>query len=307
MGRVVSYWAYPEAMKKSLLAFVSISVLVLGSTSQVHAADTSPKKTIAIIDTAIDSSKIPQVIYEACINDNSSCPNGTSFQEGVGSANVPTVAWTLNGMSHGYEVTQAALVANPNLNIVFVRITNFTNATKNYGPYIHKSGASLANAVKWVAANAKKLNISAVSISQDRENFPVGTCPADDVFSAAVQSLKTQNVPVLAGVGNSGTVNRPGFPACLPDVIGVGAATPTGQIYYFSNVGPGVDLMSLGRTNIIGMNGSTQAVMGTSIATPWAAALWIKNFNGTYADQMTQMAKLKTIKDPVKGTYPWLM
>ena len=122
-----------------------------------------------------------------------------------------------------------------------------------------------------------------------------------------MQSLKSQNVPVLAGVGNSATVNSPGFPACLPDVIGVGGATLTGQIYYFSNVGTGVDLMSLGRTNIIGINGVTQAVIGTSIATPWAAALWVKNFSGTYADQLAQMAKLKMIKDPVKGTYPWLM
>jgi hypothetical protein len=298
--------AYSKFMKKSLLAFVSISAIVLGSASQVHAADSAPKKTIAIIDTAIDSSKVPQVVYEACINDNRSCPNGTSFQEGKGAANVPTAGWTINGMSHGYEVTQSALSANPNLNIVFVRITNFTDATKNYEAYMHTSGASLANAVQWVATNAKKLNISAVSISQDRENFAVGTCPADAVFSGAVQSLKAIDVPVLAGVGNSATVNRPGFPACLPDVIGVGGATATGQIYYFSNTGPGVDLMSLGRTNITGLDGRPQAVIGTSIATPWAAALWVKNFSGTYANQLSQMAALKTIKDPIKGTYPWL-
>jgi hypothetical protein len=49
-------------MKKIAVCFLSAVLLVL-SFQPVHAED---QRVLAIIDSAVDSSKIPQIIYEAC-------------------------------------------------------------------------------------------------------------------------------------------------------------------------------------------------------------------------------------------------
>lgn len=287
-------------MKKlSALLIASIGLISFIPTTS-HAAT----PTIAIIDTAIDSSLIPQISYEACFTINSNCPNGKSFQEGKGSANVDKVGWGVNGMDHGLQVTETALLANKNINVVFIRITD----VNKYPTFtaMHTDGTSLDNAIQWVSQNAKKYNITAVSISQERHNFAKGTCPVDNIFSSSVQSLKTNNVPVLVGVGNDASVDFVGFPACVQDVFGVGAATAQAQNYYFSNLGQGVDLMSIGRVNITLPDNTVQAVMGTSIATPYAASLWVSKNTGTFQNQINYLSTLPKAKDGIKNTYPFL-
>lgn len=283
-----------------------LTVIIAGLLSAIPATSHAATPTIAIIDTAIDSSLIPQVTYEACFTSNRSCPNGTSYQEGKGSANINPAGWNLAGVDHGTQVVETALLANKNVNIVFIRLTDFTAATKNYGAYTHNDGGSLDNAIQWLAQNASKYNISAVSISQERHNFAKGTCPTDNVFSSSVQSLKNLNVPVLAGAGNDAVMDFVGFPACIQDVLAVGASSIQGQAYYFSNLGQGVDLMSIGRVNVTMPNGVVTPVMGTSIATPYAAALWVSRFTGSFQNQISQIAKLPVAKDGFKNAYPFI-
>ena len=287
-------------MKKlTVLAVALLSIIPV----QAHGAT----PTIAIIDTAIDSSLVPQVSYEVCFTNNNSCPNGTKSQEGRGAANVDPIGWSINGMDHGTEVTLAALVANSNVNVVFIRISDFTKATAKYAPYMYTGGDTIDRAIQWVNSNASKYNISAVSISQERHNFAKGTCPTDAIFESSIQSLKVQNVPVLIGVGNDASVDFVGFPACVKDVVGVGAATASAQSYYFSNLGVGVDLMSLGRLNITMPDKTVRAVIGTSIATPYAAALWAGKWSGSYDSQIAQLPSLPKAKDGLKNLYPFLL
>ena len=135
----------------------------------------------------------------------------------------------------------------------------------------------------------------------------------DANFTSSVESLKSVNIPVLAGVGNSGLQNKTAWPECSTDVIGVGAATAQGSPYYFSNLGQGVKLMSLGRTNVpmptapTGSKTVSTSVMGTSIATPWAATLWATNYGGTWQNQIDSLLKLPVITDNYKNKYPFLM
>jgi hypothetical protein len=288
-------------MKKT----TTLSIIAAGLLSMIPLTSHAATPTIAIIDTAIDSSVIPQVTYEACFTINSNCPNGSKFQEGKGAANVDAKGWAVNGMEHGIEVTKTAILANKNVNVVFIRITD----VNKYPTFtaMHTDGSSLDNAIKWVVDNASKYNISVVSISQERHNFAKGTCPTDLIFSSSVQSLKLKNVPVLVGVGNDASVDFPGFPACVMDVVGVGAATAQAQNYYFSNLGLGVDLMSIGRVNITMPDNTIRAVIGTSIATPYAAALWAGKWSGNYNSQISQLPLLPKAKDSIKNLYPFLM
>jgi len=70
-------------MKKLLTALLSVSVILM----PLQMAQANDQKVLAIIDTAIDSTKVPSVIYEACFTSNQSCPNETNSMEGKGSAN----------------------------------------------------------------------------------------------------------------------------------------------------------------------------------------------------------------------------
>ena len=66
---------------------ITMVVAVILGLAIIQPVQASQINTIAIIDTAIDSSKNSNVVYEACFT-LATCPNGTSFQEGPGSANV---------------------------------------------------------------------------------------------------------------------------------------------------------------------------------------------------------------------------
>ena len=67
--------------KKIITALIALTLIVPATT---HAVDAPKTATLAIIDTAIDTS-LPlfsgKIVHEVCILEWNSCPNGTSFME----------------------------------------------------------------------------------------------------------------------------------------------------------------------------------------------------------------------------------
>lgn len=256
-------------MKKVVGIFVSLMLVVFLQPTIAQAED---QKVLAIIDTAIDSNKNLSVIHEVCIttrtvNDpNRYCPNGTQFQEGRGAANVRD--WTIRGIDHGYNITQVANQVAPDVKIVFIRISEITSAKT-----AHNHGQSLATAVKWVSDNASRFGIDALSISQSRSNFTAGTCPVDRVLESGVQGLKAQGITVYAATGNEGKADMVGFPACVQDVVGVGATRPDGTLASYTNRGPGMDVTFRGDANVKHYRGHDITITGTSVASPGFAAV----------------------------------
>ena len=118
-------------MNKKILAAIIAALLVVPTSSYAASKNSSLKNsavnipTLAILDTAIDNS-IPDIksklIYEVCILEWTTCPNGTKYMEGTNSATLPLNAITKNGFDHGTQMTSAAIQSNPNMNIVFIRI-----------------------------------------------------------------------------------------------------------------------------------------------------------------------------------------
>ena len=146
-------------MKKLIIAILSAALAVM-TIQPTHAED---QKVLAIIDTAIDSQEVKSVIYEACFTQNKSCPNKTNFMEGPGAAN--SSGWPssiLHPVYHGHNMAQTALLYDPTVKIVFVRIANI-----NFNDLASLNAElSLVQAVEWVSKNASKYGIDAVSISQ---------------------------------------------------------------------------------------------------------------------------------------------
>ena len=270
-------------MKKTLLALLS-AVLLITVTQPAQAED---QKVLAIIDTAIDSSQFPQVVYEACftkqwpgVPNKENCPNGKTFMEGPGSAKLNSWPTSLNttGAYHGEWLVKAALKTDPTVKIVFIRYTAITGS----GTY-RNDADSLSLSIDWVSKNAEKYSIDALSISQADMNI-AGWCTSDKVTVNAVSSLNAKNIPVFAATGNNTNENTIGFPSCVSGVIGVGALDKTQTAFEKatngqSKINPGLDVATFGAIEIYKgkITDAKFDLAGSSGATVVSATKYLKN------------------------------
>lgn len=232
--------------------------------------------TIAILDTAIDTS-LPifkdKIIYEACVVQWSSCPNGLSLMEGPGSATLKLDWLSKNGFDHGTQMSSLAVATNPNVNIVFVKIigTNINGLRQAAGE------ATVYNALDWVIQNKNKFNIQSVSMSQGHHNLVTGSdyCPKTPITESKIDTLKSMDVGVFFPTGNARDYSRIDWPACIPSAIAIGATMPTKTVAVYSNYDPKLtDFFAQGTTQAVTVGGRTINVAGTSSATVIAATSW---------------------------------
>ena len=120
-------------------------LIILFTAAFLPAVSAEEKPTIAIIDTAVDTSKV-NVVHEVCILYEIRCPNKNSFMEGPGAASLPESQLYKNGFEHGTIMSLIASAVNKDMNIVFIRVVSMTN-TGRQGYYDDR----LVNeALKWV-------------------------------------------------------------------------------------------------------------------------------------------------------------
>lgn len=254
-------------MKKlfiATLAFLSVFFLA----GDAHSA-TPP--TIAVIDTGIDMSNkfiTNRVVGEVCILVQNTCPNGKNFMEGAGSATLDPVKAPI-AMYHGTAMA-GVITENSNANIIVIRIIGMnadgTRATSNV--------SVIERAFQWVTDNRTKYNISAVSISQVIRN--TSTCMSNKIVESNTAVLKNAGIPVVAASGNDSDYTHISFPACVKDVIAIGATDPaTVKGEYpalYSNLSD--DFYTLGTMKTF-TNATTKAKsVGTSNATALFASRW---------------------------------
>lgn len=303
-------------MKKTLLALLSVGIAF----ATVQPSQAQDQRVLAIIDTAINSTKFSSIIHEVCFTtvkssnpkQNMSCPNGELFMEGPGAASAPwPTKMGTTGTYHGDAMAKSALTVNPNTKIVFIRYHD-----------VNANGNSLANpaalvaAIDWVSNNASKYSIDAVSISQSGISTDLKTrvtslhsgCSNPSAISAVAQ-LAVNNVPVFAATGNDSQQNIVGFPACLPEVIGVGAITEKNQLHTNTNSGDGLDMVAIGVSKITLYNGSRATAVGTSVASAIAASSYVNNSTTqSFRDYLNSLTKVPVVqlvnrKPVTKGPY----
>jgi len=271
---------------KKIVSALLVAILATLSVQATHAED---QKVLAVIDTAVDSSKIPSVIHEVCftVSKSMGCPNGENFMEGKGAASSPlwpaTQIGNLGLVYHGYNATQAALAVSPEIKIVFIRMTGIakTNGMQAADPEDPKS---IIRALKWVSDNADKYSIDAVSISQAFITDKALALCSDNTAVAPVASLGSKNIPVFAATGNNKLLDKVGFPACVPGVTGVGAFVKSQNLLETAtNTGPGLDVVAENSIDIVRHNGTVASFGATSAATPIAASVFVsKNTYKTF-------------------------
>lgn len=240
---------------------------------------------VAVIDDGIDRSHPffvkngqSRVVAEACFTSNS-CSVGTgnaSAREGVGSAA------HLSGDYHGTHVAGVAAgkdstgisgrrgVASDS-SILAVRVFN-----PNGSAYL----SDIDSALEWVRVKAGSVSVSAVNLSLGGSYYFPGTC--DNAYAttkARVDQLRALGVAVVVAAGNEYQTELLPYPACLSNVIVVGAVDGSDEIADFSNISqqvvnrgvlaPGVGIVSSVPTSI---NGTGFASLdGTSMAAPFVA------------------------------------
>ena len=264
-------------MNKKILAGLVALMLTIPATSHANIKNkTVSVPTLAILDTGLDTS-IPSIksklLHEVCILEWTTCPNGKSFMEGPGSSHLPIEAITKNGFDHGTQMASAAINANPNMNIVFVRIIG---QNINYDRQIANE-LTIHNALNWVIANKDKFNIQAVSMSQGMSNLNTLSdyCLSTPNTQQSIKSLLSLNVPTFIPVGNSRNYKMIDWPSCIPESFAIGAGSRNGiELYsnYDSNL---VDFFSNGSVRVIGPGNISKNAAGTSISAQIAAAQWI--------------------------------
>jgi len=257
----------------------SIMVLTLALPSVSHANvrnETTSVPSLAILDTGLDTS-IPSIkeklIYEVCILEWTTCPNGQSFMEGPGSTHIPLSSITKNGFEHGTQMASAALSTNKNINIVFVRIIGQNiNGDRQIA-----NEKTVYNALNWVLANKDRFNIQAVSLAQGHQNLlpSPNYCPTSPETRKSINDLLTLGIPTFAAIGNSYNYSRIDWPSCIPESIAIGAGSKSG-IELYNNYDPAlVDFYSTGNLLVSLPGNLSGRAAGSSIATQVAAASWI--------------------------------
>ena len=301
-------------MKK--LITMALAATLIAMTSMPAEANLKPKTvtpTLAILDTALDTS-IPsiksRIVAEVCILDWPSCPNGKTFMEGAGSSVLPLKMLSTSAFNHGTQMVSAALNANPNLNIVFVRIVGNTRAGAQQTYGIN----TLVNALTWVNNNKSKYNIVAVA-SSNATYAPVIKMKTADYCSPTkldpvISTLNSSGIPVFFPSGNSGTnasmKDKIEWPACIKQSIAVGGVETLNLDQ------PQISLISNYDKNLVDLWGEVQLATiypgnmpgfsyGTSVSVQAIAARYVqlKTVFPTYtSDQLITLMKSSSVQVP---------
>jgi len=264
--------------KKLITALVAITLTLPGTANAALKSKTTTVPTLAVLDTAIDTS-VPEfagrIAYEVCILEWNTCPNGKSFMEGPGSGTTYPAAFVSNKtFSHGTQMVSAAIRSNPNMNIVFVRIIG--NTLKGERQIANER--TVHQALSWVSANASRFNIKAVAMSQGHHNLLnlVDYCPNTATTKNLVISLKSNGIPTFFPTGNGRDYKRIDWPSCINESIAIGAVDQYDEIATYSNADAlRTDFYALGIMKVSVPGGLEINAAGTSISAQVAAAKWI--------------------------------
>ena len=288
-------------MNKKIAVGILALTMAIPATSHANIKNrTVPVPTLAILDTALDTS-IPSIkeklVYEVCILEWTTCPNGQSFMEGPGASHLPLSSITKNGFDHGTQMASVAIAANPNMNIVFVRVIG---QNINFDRQI-TGEKTVYSALDWVYANKDKFNIQAVSMSLGDSNISgVGHyCPVTPNTQQSIKNLLSAGVPTFFPTGNGRNYNRIDWPSCIPESFAIGAGSRNGIELASNSDQLLTDFYALGNTKAIYPGNVVKNASGTSVSAQIAASQWIvlkQSKPGYTVQQITDLIKNTSTK-----------
>ena len=224
--------------------------------------------TVAMLDSGIDTDHpafAGRIAGEACfcvkLDGTLCCPGGAAERSGPGSAE--------DDHGHGTHVAGIVSGVAPATNLVAVKVLDsdarFSSFTQVY------------RALEWIADNRPDVDAINMSLGSDKM-LTDAECGAYAIvwgMEPVVTRLRERGVLIAASAGNQGEVRRMGLPACMADVLAVGATLDTADtVASFSNSSPSLDLLAPGESiTSTARGGGTVTFSGTSMAAPHVAGL----------------------------------
>jgi len=204
----------------------------------------------------------------------SECPKGQSPQIEKGAAS--NCAFDSSRCDHGTHVASLA-VGNDGLNFgvarganfvpvdVFSKVTNASICFPDPTPCQLTDSLAILDALNYVNEKLELYNIGVVNLSIGG-GAKIQACD-DDPRKFVINMLQAKGVITVSSAGNQGLDNAINAPACISNVVAVGALDDDGLVSSFSNFGPLVNILAPGE-NIYSANtqGGFTARSGTSMS-----------------------------------------
>lgn len=280
--------------------------------------------TVAILDSGLDAQH-PDLANDIaaeqcfCSSNGGCCPNKQTTQSGPGSAT--------DDNGHGTNVagivtsdgTVAPRGAAPNAKVVAVKVLAADNS--------FCCSSDIVSGLDWILNNRPEVNL--VNMSLGTSDLFNGNCDSSTAYTSsyasAVNALRQRGVLVFASAGNNQSKSAMAAPACVANVVSVGAVydsnlgsetftgvctdatTQADQVTCFSNSDAQTDLFAPGAvTTSTGAGGGTSSFLGTSQASPLVAgcaADILQAYPGTSPDRLEAALKQSPtrVTDPKSG------
>ena len=297
------------------------SLHLIGADSVQATGLTGRGVTVAILDSGIDRTHpdlASSLVGEHCVVPPVGCPGGVGGRaqaDGPGSAqddngHGTNVAGIITGDGHIAPIGEA-----PGANVVAVKVLDAN------GAYLDAS--QLVTALDWIATARPDVNVVNMSLGST-ELFPATCDNARSwtmALAAVVHVLRLRGVTVFASAMNAGATNGLAAPACLREVVSVGAVydiafgpfdflgcvdqtTAADEVTCWSNSSPALDLLAPGAlVTATGLGSGISTYAGTSQASPHAvgaAALLLEASPALTPDELVALLEQtgKIVVDP---------
>lgn len=240
---------------------------------------TGASVVVAVLDSGLDTDHADladDLTYQACFLDDDGsidgvgeCPNGSDRQFGPGAAE--------DGVGHGTcttgVVTSRGTVSPPGVapaaDIVAIKVLDDTPSS---GRFAYTS--EIIAALDFIITD--RPNVDVINMSLGTDALYDGECDAATAFTMAaadaVDTLRANGVITFASSMNNGSSTQMALPACLSNVVSVGATAKDDTVYAGTNSNATLDLLAPGvNITTTGLDNGTARATGTSFASPHAA------------------------------------
>ncbi len=247
--------------------------------------------TVAVVDSGVDSTHpdlAGRIVGEQCYCENRDgsgcCPNGAKTQSGSGAA--------ADDYGHGTHV--AGIIAGrgavaprgvaPAVKIVAVKVLNREGDLRSFTQLFH--------ALEWIHEHHPQVRVINMSLGSNTLYQTEGQCNATAVglgLATIVAQLRERGVLSVASSGNQGSTSATALPACMSEVLGVGATydapgsytqlcsavnAVADQVACFTNSNPTLDFLAPGAPILSSWPAAGKKTgYGTSLAAPHVAGV----------------------------------
>ena len=271
------------------------TVPLIGADAWHRRGITGQGVSVAVLDTGLDTDHndlSDDLLHEECfVSVGGGCPNGHNRQSGAGAAE--------DGNGHGTQVTGiitsrgtiSSVGVAPDAAIVAIKI-------------LADNGEGVVS--DWLAGLdfilADRPDVDVINMSLGTFELFSGNCDNATSYNmltaSIIDNLRANGIISFAASGNDGSGTQMSSPACISNVVSVGATDDSDNVADFTNSNTTLDIMAPG-VNITstGLANDTASADGTSLASPHAAgcaALLIEASVATTPDQIE--SRLETSK-----------